>query len=84
MVRKFRTPKIRPEHIGRRTFSIPDEPGGFGGAGEGSPATELLMAALGICASVMVPMHAERKQWTLRKVYVEVRREHAISRFEMG
>jgi hypothetical protein len=42
------------------------------------------MAALGICASVMVQIHANRKQWTLRKFYVELRQEHAMSRFEMG
>jgi putative redox protein len=57
--------------VGPRVFHS-DEPGEYGGADEGPTAVELLMAALGACASVTVQMYAERKQWTLRRVSVEV------------
>jgi putative redox protein len=49
-----------------------DEPSEYGGADEGPTAIELLMSALGVCASVTVQMYAERRQWPLRGVHVEV------------
>ena len=49
-----------------------DEPSEYGGSDEGPTAIELLMSALGVCASVTVQMYAERRQWPLRGVHVEV------------
>src|SRR5580698_602609 len=47
--------------VGPHVFHA-DEPGEYGGADEGPTAVELLMAALGTCASVTVQMYAERRQ----------------------
>jgi putative redox protein len=54
-----------------------DEPGEYGGTDEGPTAIELLMSALGVCASVAVQMYAERRQWPLRGVQVKVSYERS-------
>jgi putative redox protein len=45
-----------------------DEPTDVGGEDVGPNAHELLMAALGACATITVQMYAERHQWPLKGV----------------
>lgn len=57
--------------VGSHLFHA-DEPGELGGKDEGPTSIELLLAALGACANITVQMYAERKQWPLRGVDVNV------------
>jgi putative redox protein len=57
--------------VGPHNFQA-DEPSDIGGKDAGPNADELLMASLGACASITVQMYAERKQWPLQGVQIEV------------
>jgi len=51
---------------------IADEPTDLGGKDEGFSPTELLASALAACTCATLRMYADRKQWPLEAVEVEV------------
>jgi putative redox protein len=51
---------------------IADEPEEKGGTDEGPKPTELLAAALASCTAITIEMYADRKEWDLGRVEVNV------------
>lgn len=51
---------------------IADEPLDLGGKDEGFSPKELLIAALAACTSATLRMYADRKQWDLQEVKINV------------
>ena len=56
---------------GRHTL-VADEPAHAGGADAGPAPYELLLASLGACTAITLRMYAERKQWPLGRLTVEL------------
>jgi putative redox protein len=67
---------------GGENMLIADEPAEVGGKNMGSSPDELLCAALGACTAATLRMYADRKQWPLQGVTVEVsfERENSFTR----
>jgi uncharacterized OsmC-like protein len=57
--------------VGAHAFQA-DEPSESGGNDAGPESHELLLAALGACASITVQMYADRKQWPVEAVQVRL------------
>ena len=51
---------------------IADEPRANGGADAGPDPYELLLASLGACTAITLRMYADRKQWSLSSLTVEL------------
>lgn len=51
---------------------IADEPEDRGGGDQGPKPTELLAASLASCAAITIEMYADRKEWDLGQVEVQV------------
>lgn len=59
-----------------RNFTlIADEPLHDGGADLGPKPTELLLAALGACAAITARLYAQRKEWDLQGVEIDLTTE---------
>ena len=58
---------------------VADEPAAAGGSDRGPTPYELLLGALGACASMTLVMYAKRKGWPLQEVVIRLRdaRSHA-------
>ena len=65
------TPYRHDIDTGRHTL-VADEPPHAGGADAGPAPYELLLASLGACTAITLRMYAERKQWNLGRLTVEL------------
>ena len=59
-----------------RHHLVMDEPKEAGGADEGPSPTRLLAASLAACTAITIEMYAQRKEWPLDNVEVEVDMEY--------
>jgi putative redox protein len=50
-----------------------DEPVKRGGTGTGPAPFDLLLASLGACTAITLRMYADRKQWTLGAINIQLR-----------
>jgi len=62
----------RTELITNGHHLVADEPEGVGGKNLGPGPGEFLMMSLACCTAITVRMYADRKQWSLEKIRVEV------------
>ncbi len=65
----------RTELITQGHYLTADEPEEVGGRNEGPGPGEFLMLSLASCIAITLRMYADRKQWPLEKVRVEVSSE---------
>lgn len=51
---------------------LADEPADLGGANAGPTPGQLLLSSLGACTAITLKMYANRKEWSLEKVDIEL------------
>ena len=51
---------------------VSDEPEELGGGNEGATATHLLLSSLDACTAVTLRMYAERKEWNLGEISINL------------
>lgn len=81
--------KIVHLHLGEQKFKtimtagnhelIADEPEHIGGNDEGPDPYDYLLMALGSCSLITMKMYADRKNWPVEDIYIEMRhyKDHA-------
>lgn len=62
--------------VNGRHVLVTDEPASLGGTDTGPAPHELLPAALAACISTMIALYAQRKEWDLGEVQVDVEYDH--------
>jgi len=72
LVRETGRGKFQQEVISGAHRLLADEPKNVGGLDSGPGPYELLLAALGACKAMTVRLHADRKQFPLRRVQVRL------------
>ena len=79
MVRGLASGFVQDIEVGSHRFAA-DEPASVGGTDRGPTPYDLLLAALGSCASMTIALYARRKGWPLTEVTVRLRhsRIHAV------
>jgi len=65
------TPRHEVDVNGRHTLTT-DQPHSYGGSDAGPSPHELVAATLASCASTMIVLYAQRKDWPLEHVQVDV------------
>jgi putative redox protein len=65
----------RTELIASGKTVVADEPPERGGTDEGAAPGEFLMISLASCTAITLRMYADRKQWDVKKIKVEVAAE---------
>ena len=65
------TPYVTDITVGSHRL-LADEPVDAGGADVGPTPRELLLSALGACTAITLRMYAQRKQWPLEEVNVQL------------
>lgn len=53
-------------------FIYADEPGDVGGTDEGMPPAALLLASLGSCTAITIRMYADRKNYNLEHIKIDL------------
>lgn len=65
-------PRYTAQLVVGQHHGVADEPIGIGGGDTGPAPDEILLSALGACTAITLRMYAERKQWPLEGVEVEL------------